>query len=505
MTLALIVLAAALRTLPAEGATPSAPVTVTARFEGEKPAFRAAKDFPFRHDMTAFDGVSFDIEVGDLDQFSHFSFYYKAGNGWYSKEFDVQESGRRESVFVPKTEGCKEGDFAGFEKVEAVRICGWRAGKKNTTMTISNLRPYRLDEEGSADERAARAAAKAAQQREAIAALPPGPADEFRAFWCHSPNGMPGMTWDAAVKLLKDSGFNALFVNLAWGGWARVDKFDEIKAACRKYGVKMHVWKVCWHMWWGGPEGVLAPIERAGRCTVGADGRRERWLCPNDPANRKMEADLFVAFAKRDPDGVHFDYIRYPDANRCFCDRCRALFEKRIGRKVEGWPQAVRTDAALAAEWNAFRCETITSFVREVSRRVRAETPGVELSAAVMSNPSLSLNGVAQDWSTWCEEGLLDFICPMDYVNSLRIFGATVARQKKLVGKVRLYPGLGLSSDGIDRASRTPRIAGQIQKVRELGLDGFVIFNFDKWALETLDCLSRGLTRPAGDGRMSAK
>lgn len=482
------------------------PATVVkTRFEGEKPDFRAMKDFPFRYDMTAYDGVKFDIEVDDLDQFAQFTFYYKAGNGWYSKEFGVGGERRRERVPVSKSEGYREGDFAGFDKVESVRICGWRAGTKNTTFTIDNLRPYRLDEEGPAKLRERRAAMKTVRMRDTIAALSPGPANEFRAFWCHSPDGMPGMTWDESVKYLKDSGFNALLVNLAWGGWARFDKFDEIKAACRKYGVKMHVWKVCWHMWWKGPEEVLAPIERAGRCAVGADGFRERWLCPNDAANRKLEADLFAELAKSGPDGVHFDYIRYPDANRCFCERCRALFEKRIGRKVDGWPQSVRTDAALAEAWNDFRRETITSFVREVSRRVRAEAPGVELSAAVLRNPVLSRNGVAQDWTAWCAEGLLDFICPMDYIDSPRTFESTVARQKELVGKVRLYPGIGLSADGADRTTRTRRTAEQIQKVRELGLSGFVIFNFDNWAKETLDCLSRGLTRPTAGGRADVK
>ena len=480
-------------------------VRIKARFAGQRPPFRVMKDIPFRYDMAAYDGVRFDIEVGDLDQFSQFSFYYKAGNGWYSKEFDVKGDGQHEAVFVSKTEGYREGDFAGFGKVEAVRVCGWRAGTMDTTMTIANVRPCRIDEEGPAKLREKRAAMKAMRMRDYISSLPPGPSDEFRAFWCHSPDGMPGMTWDAAVKYLRDSGFNALLVNLAWGGWARFDKFDEIKAACRKYGVEMHVWKVCWHMWWKGPEDVLGAIERAGRCAVGADGFKERWLCPNDPENRKMEANLFVELAKRGPDGVHFDYIRYPDANRCFCDRCRKLFESCIGRTVDGWPQAVRTDAALAEKWNAFRRETITAFVREVSQRVRTEASGVELSAAVVRNPGLSRNGVAQDWPTWCAEGLLDFICPMDYIESLRTFGGTVARQKELVGKVRLYPGIGLSSDGADRASRTRRTAEQIQKVRDLNLGGFVIFNFDNWAKETLDCLSRGLTRPASGGRMGVK
>lgn len=472
------------------------PVRIATRFSGANPAFRASADIPFAHDLTAFDGVRFDIDVGDLRPFSGFTFYYKAGGGWYAKPFELRSG--HETVVVSKAGGIKEGAFAGFDKVEAVRICGWRAGHDETTIVIDNLRPYREDEAGAAALARKRKEMQRLRENAVVASLPPGPANEFRAVWCHSPNGLPGMSWDAAVKYLKDCGFNALLVNLAWGGWARFDKFDEVKAACRRHGVKMHVWKVCWHMWWGGPENVLGPIEKAGRCALGADGFKERWLCPNDPANRAMEADLFVELARRGPDGVHFDYIRYPDANRCFCDRCRKLFERRVGHAVADWPVAVRADAALAEQWQAFRRETITSFVRDVARRVRAEAPGVELSAAVLNNPALSWNGVAQDWPAWCAEGLLDFVCPMDYVDSPETFAALVERQKALVGNVRLYPGIGLSSDGANLDTRTRRTAEQIVALRKRGVGGFVIFNFDAHAKETLDCLARGLTRPHG-------
>lgn len=475
------------------------PMHVKARFSGAKPDYRAMRDVPFRHDLTSYDGVRFDIGVGDLRQFSGFNFYYKAGDGWLSKGFEMRDE--RGTVFVSKDGGFKEGPFAGFDKVEAIRICGWRVGTNDTVMVIDNIRPYRLDEMGSAAMRKKRSQMRRLRENAYVATLPPGPPGEFRAFWCHSPNGMPGMTWDEAVKYLKDCGFNALLVNLAWGGWARFDKFDEVKAACRRHGVKMHVWKVCWHMWWGGPEDALGKIERDGRCALGANGSRERWMCPNDPENRKSEADLFVELAKRGPDGVHFDYIRYPDANRCFCDRCRKLFEARISRTVDGWPGAVRTDATLSKQWNEFRRETITSFVRDVSRRVRTEAPGVELSAAVVNNPVLSRDGVAQDWPVWCAEGLLDFVCPMDYVDSPKTFESLVDRQKSMVGNVRLYPGIGLSSDGAKLDTRTLRTAEQIVALRRQGVGGFVIFNFDRHAKETLDCLARGLTRPEADKR----
>lgn len=481
-------------------------VRVAAGFSAANPPYRASVDLPFRHDMTVFDGVRFDITIGDVSQFSGFTFYYHAGDGWYAQTFEPKGGAGSVTVRIGKDGGIKEGAFAGFGAVDAVRICGWRLGRKDTFFEIDNLRPYTGAELGTAAQRKRQSVREADRAKAWVATLPPGCESEFRAFWCHSPNGMPGMNWGQAVKHLRDSGFNALLVNLAWGGWTRLDRVEEIASACRKYGVKFHVWKVCWHMWWGGPEAELAKIESEGRCAVAFDGSKERWMCPNDVRNRKLEADLCVMAAKSGVDGVHLDYIRYPDANRCFCERCRSLFEKRIGRTVADWPKAVREDASLGAEWRRFRRETITSFVREVSKRVRAEAPGVELSAAVMPNPDLSVDGVAQEWTVWCKEGLLDFICPMDYFGSLGSFEVAVKSQKRVVGGVRLYPGIGLSSDGANRETRVRRTAEQIMKTRELGLDGFAVFNYDALAMDVLEALRLGPTRRcAASGAASEK
>ena len=46
------------------------------------------------------------------------------------------------------------------------------------------------------------------------------------------------------------------------------------------------------------------------------------WLCPNHPANRKLEMDAMLELAlEKDVDGIHYDYFRYADFSSkwCFC------------------------------------------------------------------------------------------------------------------------------------------------------------------------------------------
>ena len=60
--------------------------------------------------------------------------------------------------------------------------------------------------------------------------------------------------------------------------------------------------------------------------------------------------------------------------------------------------------------------------------------------------------------------------------------------------KVPVYPGIGLSTwrnDGRDAV----RLAKQILVVRELGLDGFTVFNLDRRAEKALPLLRLGVTR----------
>jgi Uncharacterized protein conserved in bacteria len=185
-----------------------------------------------------------------------------------------------------------------------------------------------------------------------------------------------------------------------------------------------------------------------------------------------------------DLDGIHFDYIRYPDENTCFCDGCRARFEQRLGRKLDNWPKVVRQDQETAKAWHKFRQDQISLVVRGVAERVRKLPRRVEISAAVFRNAKSDPVTVGQDWRLWCEQGWLDFVCPMDYVDSPEVFRSMVASQGKACGKARLYPGIGMScwKDPCDPMN----LAMQIKMIRAEGYGGFTVFNFDRYAERVL-------------------
>ena len=334
---------------------------------------------------------------------------------------------------------------------------------------------------------------------------------EHRAFWCHSAFGVSDMEWDEAIKILADNGFTAILPNMLWGGAAyyasdvlpvspevkeKGDQIEQCLAACRKYGVECHVWKVNWNMGGHAPKEFVDRMNTEGRTQVMFDATAEgRWLCPSHPANQELEIDSMVEIAKKyDVHGVHFDYIRYPHANACFCDGCRKRFEASVGKKVKDWPADLRSDPTLEQQWLGFRRDQITKVVAAVSEQARKVRPGIKISAAVFRDWPRDRDTIGQDWKVWCDKDYLDFVCPMDYTPHNVQFENMARRQLEWAGDVPCYPGIGLSCwpDPTDIV----KLIEQIKITRRLGTGGFTIFNYSvSPAAETVPLCGKGITR----------
>lgn len=334
---------------------------------------------------------------------------------------------------------------------------------------------------------------------------------EHRAFWCHSAFGVNGMTWDEAIKNLADNGFTAILPNMLWGGVAFynsdvlptspsvAERGDQIKlclAACKKYGIDCHVWKVNFNMGYATDKEFVAKMNQAARTQVSFDGtKNERWLCPSHPANQKLEIEAMLEVAgKYDVDGIHFDYIRYPGRDGCFCEGCRSRFEKSIGRKVKNWPGDLRSDENVIDKWLSFRRRQINNVVSGVAAGAKQIRGDVEISAAVFRNWPSDRDTIGQDWKLWCQRGYLDFVCPMDYTPSNNLYDQMVSQQLQWVHDVPCYPGIGLSV--WNNRTDVVKLIEQINITRKHNTGGFTIFNYGQLeAQQVLPALGKGITK----------
>lgn len=330
---------------------------------------------------------------------------------------------------------------------------------------------------------------------------------EFRGMWCHSAYGPEGMNWDQALAKMKAAGLNAIVPNMLWGGVAdypskvlpvrdtvatRGDAIAQCLAAARKHGLEIHIWKVNWNLS-GAPAAFVDRMRAENRLQRTSTGEEAAWLCPSNDANFQLERDAMLEVVRNYPvDGIHFDYIRYPDSTKCYCDGCRRRFEERTGKLVLHWPADVLQKGPRYAEYQQFRRDNITRLVKAVSEEAHRIRPGIMVSAAVFPNWPGCREEIGQDWGLWAKNGWLDFVCPMDYTASDEEFRTRVQVQREeLGGRVPLYPGIGASAPGLSPA----QVIDQVQTTREEGADGFIIFHLaDVTAAQHLPALAAGAT-----------
>ncbi|MGH9662268.1 MAG: glycoside hydrolase family 10 protein, partial [Bryobacteraceae bacterium] len=154
--------------------------------------------------------------------------------------------------------------------------------------------------------------------------------------------------------------------------------------------------------------------------TVSSAGRVSTSVDPGHPDVLQYLADVILEPARHyDLDGLHLDYIRYPEDanygwNPAAVERFQRL-ENRAGNPLAG-----------DARWSEFRRRQVTQLVRQIYLRLQSIRPQAKLSAALITwgnGPASdaefrskdAYSRVFQDWRGWLEEGILDLGIPMNY------------------------------------------------------------------------------------------
>lgn len=176
-----------------------------------------------------------------------------------------------------------------------------------------------------------------------------------------------------------------------------------------------------------------------------------------------------------DVDGVHMDYIRYPSAGLGYNPECLRRFYAAVHGSSIGIPQwKLRAETrALPQQWMQWKQDQVTELVREIRTGIQSEKPWVSLSAAVWANLHDARDNRMQDWPTWLNEGLVDFVCPMAYsTNTSRVVNQ-ISLALRLAHGRHIWAGIGawqMSEAGT---------AAKIEAVRRLGVQGICLFSYD--------------------------
>ena len=331
---------------------------------------------------------------------------------------------------------------------------------------------------------------------------------EVRAVWDHSGMGLYPGEWSRTCRLLKDAGITDIYVNVAGAGFAhyasavlpRSQKFEEqgdqlaaCVAAAKPLGLRVHAWLLCFSTE-GATQERISIFAKKGWLLTNADGSPRPWLDPAVPEARAYLAGAVKEMAaKYKVDGVHLDFVRYPDFLSSLGPTVRARFEAAAKVKVADWPEGVK-DGPQRRAFMQWRAEQVTDFV-QAAHKVMPQ--GKLLTAAVYGKYPSCVDSVGQDWESWLETGLLDYVAPMNYTEDMVKFNEWLGAQTRTRKQaMKIVPGLGVTAaeSRLDAA----QVIDQINAARKAGCPGFALFDLDTTLRqEILPVLRLGITADA--------
>lgn len=224
------------------------------------------------------------------------------------------------------------------------------------------------------------------------------------------------------------------------GKTGRAPGYDPLAFAieeCHKRGMECHAWMVTI------PLGGRKHVASLGKQSVTRKQpqicvryKNEYFLNPGHPKTKEYLMSLVKEVVEKyDVDGVHFDYLRYPEHARRFPDS----YDYRKygkGRSLDQW-----------------RRDNLTEIVRYIYKGVKELKPWVKVSTCPVgkyrdtsrysSKGWNAFHAVYQDVQGWLGEGIQDQIYPMMYFRGNAFYPFALDWQEQSNGR-HIIPGLGV-------------------------------------------------------------
>ena len=356
---------------------------------------------------------------------------------------------------------------------------------------------------------------------------------ETRALWVkRSTMVSPGSVRELVMRA-KENGFTDLIVQVRGRGDAyydsriepraeelsgQPDSFDPLSLTideAHRYGIKIHAWINIYvvadieslprskdHLIYKHPEWVMVPrgvaaelydappdgddyLNRILEFTrVNRDELEGLFVSPAHPEVKENLINIWTEIASRyEVDGLHFDYVRYPnpqyDYSRVSIDRFRDEMEKKMtDEEREMLAFQFQSDPLVYVKkfplaYAQFQRNQVTELVERIYKGVKKIKPHAVISAAVFANEEDAARSRFQDWKEWLRMGCLDVVCPMAYTHDTETFRQQLLGAMNHASGKRVWGGIGAFKQPVESAVEKIRVA------RELGAQGFILFSYE--------------------------
>ncbi len=119
-----------------------------------------------------------------------------------------------------------------------------------------------------------------------------------------------------------------------------------------------------------------------------------------------MVEELLSAYPKLD--GIQFDYIRYPDTNPHYGYSAMNALRYKEATKT-------KTIIDTSVAWHQWKRDQVTTLLEKLVRKTRKLRPDMEVSTTGCSSYIRAYEEAFQDWPSWVNMGLVDFVTVMTY------------------------------------------------------------------------------------------
>lgn len=346
---------------------------------------------------------------------------------------------------------------------------------------------------------------------EALLSVLPGMPGELKGVWIR-PTEKTENQIIKTIKEMEDAGIKDIFLETYYHGKTiypskvmetygfykqneLFNEFDPLKIwlkEAHKRNMKIHIWFQSFYVGNAtpskNPKSILAihpewgnKIQKDYKNINPTSSKSEHNGYFLDPANPQVQEFLIQLIneivLEYSPDGINLDYIRYPQAisktetgNWGYTKFAREDF-KDIYKKD---PVDLKKTDELWDEWNEYRRENITNFVRKVGAIGKENK--IYTSAVIFPDIENALNSKQQDWRTWSRRDYIDGFTPLFLTYDPKMVASMMKDVNSVkAGNTNIYAGIFVTFMG----GANEDLVRQIHEARKLKSDGIILFDWN--------------------------
>lgn len=296
-----------------------------------------------------------------------------------------------------------------------------------------------------------------------------------------------------------DAYYHSRYEPLAEGVAKGFDPLAYLIERARPYHLRLHAWINVFYLWSSpqapldsshvvrqNPDWMVYPLAQAhADSTAGAPYSAEGvYSSPLIDAVQKhlleVVADILEHYHLN---GLHLDYLRYPDSDADFNPQVRKKFRDRYVLDPLLFNQHPEKFAEqygpvgyelFYRRWKDFLRDGLSDFVRKLATQVHYRFPRIILSAAVKPDIASANLRFYQEWDRWLKNGWIDWAIPMNYTPRNDLFTRRLAQVLEVCDPGKVLVGVSLYNQTAASAMT------KIQEVQNCPVVGYVLFSYDQ-------------------------